>query len=296
MKDLPTEASWSTRLVRTRSLRKSPILPADISDGLCSALLEREHLLEDADYRKVAPNDFIVEISPVNYAQRYQAIQAQVIEQWRSRLLETLVTANSRLGRREYRFSGRVQVSLYTADDLTDEQARIRCRHLANAPLPHAPEGMSADRLLEEHGEIQSPSVPISEQSPATQLPTDPDVPIHAWLELIPGGQRWQLPLGKATIGRKTSSWLVLDAPDIQKLRLVSSIHAYIESRPGRCILYDGTPGGRPSVNGTFVNGERVPPEGRLLQHGDQIILAAIDPLNPRTDTPGVAVLRFLQE
>ena len=46
-------------------------------------------------------------------------------------------------------------------------------------------------------------------------------------------------------------------------------------------------------MNGTFVNERRIGPEGWRLRDGDVIILAALDPDRPRTDTPGVVTLIF---
>ncbi|MFL7810038.1 MAG: FHA domain-containing protein, partial [Anaerolineae bacterium] len=58
-------------------------------------------------------------------------------------------------------------------------------------------------------------------------------------------------------------------------------------------VLLDGEPGGKPSTNGTFVNGRRVGTEGKSLEDGDVILLASLDPERPRLDTPGVVALAF---
>ena len=82
----------------------------------------------------------------------------------------------------------------------------------------------------------------------------------------------------------------------MQEKRLVSSQHAYLQCQAGRYLLFDGAPNGKPSTNGTYVNGQRVPASGYLLQQGDLILLAAIKPAEPRPDTPGVVTLRFKME
>jgi pSer/pThr/pTyr-binding forkhead associated (FHA) protein len=74
---------------------------------------------------------------------------------------------------------------------------------------------------------------------------------------------------------------------------MVSGEHAHIRCQEGVCRLYDGSPGGKPSLNGTFVNGRPVPAEGQPLRDGDAIILAALDPARPKADTPGAAAFTF---
>jgi len=76
-------------------------------------------------------------------------------------------------------------------------------------------------------------------------------------------------------------------------LRLVSGQHAYVHCLPEAYRLFDGAPNGLPSVNGTFVNGRPVPAGGQLLHDGDILILAAVRPLSPSLDTPGVVGMRF---
>lgn len=117
-----------------------------------------------------------------------------------------------------------------------------------------------------------------------------------AYLELIPTGQRWSLYPGTNTIGRSESCQVFLDQPVVQEKRLVSGQHAYIIMDRGGCMLYDGSPDGRPSANGTYVNLRRIPPSGYRLQNGDAIVLAAADPLYPRSDTPGVVTFYFWTE
>ncbi|RPI23717.1 MAG: FHA domain-containing protein, partial [Chloroflexota bacterium] len=119
-------------------------------------------------------------------------------------------------------------------------------------------------------------------------------LPLHACIELNPG-KRVSLRRGITTIGRDDTNDIFLDQPEIQSQRLVSGQHAYIRGDDVEYRIFDGSPSGRSSVNGTFVNNRRVPPEGQPLQDGDTIILAALDPGNPRPDIPGVAVLRFLR-
>jgi pSer/pThr/pTyr-binding forkhead associated (FHA) protein len=114
-----------------------------------------------------------------------------------------------------------------------------------------------------------------------------------AFLELVPTGQRWALYEGTNTIGRSEACQVFLDIPLVQEKRLVSGQHAYIRIEGGVSVLYDGSPDGRPSSNGTYVNLRRVPPGGYRLQNGDAIVLAAIDPLYPRSDTPGVVTFYF---
>ncbi len=112
-------------------------------------------------------------------------------------------------------------------------------------------------------------------------------------LQRLPRGRSWPLQAALVTIGRSRQNDIFLDEPEIQEKRLVSSQHAYLRCRGDRCHLYDGSPGGKASLNGTYVNGERVGSEGRLLRDGDVVVLAASDPRHPRPDAPGVASFVF---
>ncbi len=252
-------ADWQVRLLKPRTgVLAAPLRPADIGLALCEVMLARENLLEDAEYHKIAPNQFVVEAAPDQYTRAYAPLAAALCQQWRERLLDHLTTANSRQGRREYRFAGPVAVDLVLASDLEPGQVRLRSRLQPDAPVePPAPR------------------------------------PLPACLELLPAGQVWRLRTGLVTLGRDPSCDIAVDQPRVQELRLVSSQHAYLHCEPGAYHLFDGTPQGQPSVNGTYVNGRPVPPAGHRLQDGDVIILAAVHRDRPLADTPGVVVLRF---
>lgn len=293
-----------------------PIRPADIGGELRGAMLTRENMLEDVNYQKVVPNRYVVEVSEENYARQFRPIEGQVLRQWRERLLEDLVTANSRQGRKEFRFSGRLRLEMRPAPDLKDNEARILSRiepdapkpgtPAPGAPVPGAAAGPRGGRIT---GVTPPPAArphvvpPIrpSQTQPPVNAPLSPSAgpppggppASAAYLELAPSGQRWSLYTGVNTIGRSESCQIYLNNPLIQEKRLVSGQHAYIVFEKGACTLFDGAPDGRPSSNGTYVNLRRVPQGGYRLQNGDAIVLAALDPLFPRSDTPGVATLYF---
>lgn len=249
---------WQVRLFKPLfGLRQQPQRPAEVSHLLCEVMLARENLLEDVDYQKIVPNHFVVELPPENYLRHYQPIAARICQQWNERLLSHLTTTNSRQGRREYHFAGQVSVEVRPAADLEMGQIRILSRLQPDLPTP---------------------------QQPHLTLP--------ACLTL-PTGQQWRLRAGLMTIGRDAACDIFLDLPLVQERRLVSSAHAYVQCAPGTYRVFDGTPQGHPSVNGTFVNHQRVPPNGQLLRDGDTLILAALQPQAPQLDTPGVAVLHF---
>ena len=236
--------------------RRKPIQPADVSRQLQKAMFADENLLEDVNYGLVVANDYLVELNGDHYNRHYRPIEQQVTDQWRDRLLDGLNTANSRHGTKKYHFGGRVRVQIRPATDLAANEVRIRCQ-------------------------------------------VDPDAAalrpaaLTACLEQLPDGRRWMLHEGMVTIGRDEACDVYLDLPLIQQRRRVSGRHATIRCENGRCTLYDGVPGGNPSVNGSFVNGRRVPPAGIELHDGDLIVLAALDPARPMPDTPGAAGLIF---
>ena len=95
-------------------------------------------------------------------------------------------------------------------------------------------------------------------------------------------------------IGRDKACDIYLDIPIVQKKPLISGQHASIINQGREFKIFDGLPARRPSSNGTFVNGRQINYQhGQTLQDGDTIILAALDPNNPRPDTPGVVELVF---
>jgi hypothetical protein len=260
------EAHWQINWLKPRlPWNKQAIRPAEIGDGLCKAMTARKNILEDANYNKVVPNHYVVELSPENYTHHYEPLGNSLIQQWRDRLVEHLMTANSRLGRKEYRFGGQLLIELRSVSGLKDSHARILCRV--------APDLESVD------GEI----------SPTTQ---DRGKEV-AFLELIDEDRSWPLYSGNNTIGRGEACDVYLDLPQIQEKRLISAQHATIRNEGEQCFLFDGALSGKPSANGTYVNSQRVTEYGVPLQDGDIIVLAAINPGDPRWDTPGVAAFRF---
>lgn len=253
--------NWQVRVLkRMWPFGSAAMRPADVSSGLTGIMLAQNSLLEDVNYAKIVPNRYIVEISQDNYAQNYQPLGGRIAQQWTERLLRRLMTANSRLGRKEYRFGGRVRIEIRPVTNLEPSQARVLYRVEPDEPGFTDPGARGAG---------------------------------PACLEIVPGGQRYSLNAAMITIGRDAACDIVLDMPMVQQARLVSGRHAYIRAENGRYLLFDGAPYGRASLNGTFVNRRPAPPSGTLLQNGDTIILAALDPNDPRPDTPGVVTLRF---
>ncbi len=260
MSDRVKENLWQIRIVKPFwPWSSSPMRPAEIARGLYQTTLARENLLEDANYQKIVPNRFIVEINEENYIHNFQPIEKRVIDQWREGLLEYLTTANGRMGRREYRFGGPVQIEIRPSQGLPPNRARV---------LSMIEPGVSKSPL------------------------SSPDLP--ACLVESPAGKRWVLRQGTMIIGRDPGTDIYLDALIVREKRLVSGKHANLRIENGQYRLYDGTPDGKRSLNGTYVNFMRVPPGGISLKNGDVIILASLNPEAPRSDTPGVVTLRFL--
>ncbi len=264
MKPTPSDEIWRIRLIWNRMpWMNKPVRPAEVGDELCSAMLAQENVLEDANYQKISPNRFVVEIGQVNYARNFQLLEDQIIHQWNDKLLAHLLTANSRQGRQEYRFAGPLKIEILPVADLGDNQARIRCR---------------------------------VEAGKESYVHTGNPMALSACLENISDGRRWALHPGFVTIGRDPSCDIYLDAPLVQQIKLVSSHHAYLVCQAEHYQLFDGVPNGKPSLNGTYINLRRLPPQGGELKNGDSILLASLDANHPNPDTPGVASLRFLQE
>lgn len=311
----PPEGNWRSKLLQPLlRWRGRNIRPAEISNGLVSVMLARENLLEDVNYTKIVPNRYLVEVSEENYARNFRPIESRIVEQWRQKMLEHLMTANSRQGRREYRFGGGVQIAIRSSPDLEPGQGRLYFRIEADggpsvppppvqASLPAAPSGMPSARPappLQAPGQASRPASPPPPQGQPVETRQPPEALEQtrasvgkACLELWPQGRRWQLHPGIVTIGRNVASDIHLNMPEVQEKRLVSGEHAYVLNDSGEYRIFDGTPGGRSSVNGTYVNSRRVPPEGVVLHHGDLVTLAALDPNHPRPEDLGVVSFRF---
>ncbi len=264
------QALWQTRLLRP-GWGKDSLRPADVAESLCAAMMTRKAMLEDAKYVKVVPNEFVVEVSEQSYQLHYQPIEQRVQQQWSEKLLERLTIVNSRLGRKEYAFGGRVRVAVRPAPDLTGAQGRI----LFRVTTPNAPDA----------------SLKVV-QPDAAQVDTRP-TNLVGFLDLVTDGRRYALHPGTTTLGRDPACDICVDMPDVQEMRLVSGRHAYIRLENGAYNLYDGDPAGKASLNGTFVNGRLVPAEGLRLQPGDQVQLAAHNAADPQPTAPGVAVFIF---
>lgn len=285
-----------------------PVRPAEMGNGLRDALLDRDNMLEDVNYQKVVPNHFIVEVSPDNYSRSFRPIESQILQQWRNRLLQEIITANSRQGRKEFRFGGRLVIEIRPAAELADHQGRILARveqvvdpppvvdtpaaARPHVPAPQAPGSPDRRPIRQGQGHVP-PAQQIPETLPGPGPQQEPLSAGAAYLEIAPSGQRWALYPGVNTIGRNETAQIHLDHPVVQEKRLVSGLHCYIVMEQDQCTLFDGAPDGRPSANGTYVNLRRVGPGGYRLQNGDAVVLAAIDPLYPRSDTPGVVTFYY---
>ena len=282
--DLPARIDQDLR-DRMRRLFFRPrgaVLPAEVRKELERVMLARENSFEEDPGVKIVPNDYVVELHPGIYQRHYQPVEKDLAEGWQRWLLELLDTTNNRYGDRRYRFWGPVQLQIQPAADLHVDQVRVQARINAGAgPYQPPPRGRApAPAAL---GEPAQPT-PVTALLPATAA---------GCLELLPAGRQWRLRLGTTVLGRSESADVYLDMPHVQDKRLISGRHATVHCTEGRCRLFDGAPDGHASVNGTYVNGRRVPPEGYDLRDGDVIVLAALDPTNPRPDLPGVAALIF---
>jgi hypothetical protein len=259
------ESAWKTNWIKPRlPFIKADIRPAEISAGLSNVIMSRKNMLEDANYNKVLPNHFVVELEPHVYQRHFEPMVGPLIKQWRERLIQRIKTTNNRLGHKEYRLLGQVQIDLRPVPGMKNSHARVLSRI--------SPDFDTMDR-------------------PVRPLPAEFEA--AASLEMLNSDRRWLLHPGDNTIGRSESCQIHLDLPLIQDKRLVSSQHATLRIENGQSYLYDGAPSRKPSANGTFVNSQRVTEYGVLLHDGDVIVLAALDPRHPHPDTPGAAAFRF---
>ncbi len=82
------------------------------------------------------------------------------------------------------------------------------------------------------------------------------------------GGPRVDLPVGEMTIGRLAPSNVILESP------VVSGLHARVQRTADQVVIQD-----LGSVNGTFVNGQRIA-GATLLKDGDVLSIASIRNFN----------------
>jgi hypothetical protein len=263
------------------AVRRAPIRPAEVSRKLERIMLARENMLEDVNYGLVVPNDFVVEVSAALYDQAYRPIEQHLSDQWQARLLDRLITANSRIGEKKYRFGGPVKVQIQPAADLVENRVRTRgCIKPASSAVGVSPGSPAAQSL-------EAGSAPAA-------MDAGPGSTVHlgacGYLALLPAGPRYPLRPGVVTIGRGPACDIHLGQREVQEQRLVSGLHAHVRCEGNTCRLYDGAPdGAHPSANGTYVNGSRLGAGGHILQDGDVIVLAATDPRRPRPDVAGTA-------
>jgi pSer/pThr/pTyr-binding forkhead associated (FHA) protein len=293
--DLPArlDQGMRDRMRRLFFRPRGAVLPAEVRKELERVMLARENTFEEDPGAKIVPNEYVVELHDGIYQRHYQPEEKEIVEGWQRWLVELLDTTNNRYGDRRYRFWGPVQVTLQAAGDLHPDQVRVQGRINAGTgpyvPPPRARAAAPAPRAP------QAQAAPDDQAPPAQTAAVTALLPASAagCLELLPAGPQWRLRRGTTVLGRSESADVYLDMPHVQEKRLISGHHATIRCSDGRCRLFDGSPGGQRSVNGTYVNGRRVPPEGHELLDGDVIVLAAVDPDNPRPDLPGVVGLIF---
>jgi hypothetical protein len=235
-----------------------PVRPPLVTEALKKAMLAPENILEDAMYAKIVPNDYLVELNDQIFERFFAPLERDLIEQWSQVLVTHLNDTAIRLQPQRYRAGGPVRIRLQPAPP--SELAEDRFRIHAWVRPDVAPAALATRR---------------------------------ARLELLGGTQQWPLRDGVTTIGRDPDCDVHLDLPIVHEKPLISGRQAHILGSEKGFTVLDGAPGGRASRNGTYVNGRRVRPGGVPLQDGDHIILAALDPNDPRPDTEGVVTLIF---
>jgi pSer/pThr/pTyr-binding forkhead associated (FHA) protein len=99
------------------------------------------------------------------------------------------------------------------------------------------------------------------------------DVPIRAFLKL-PGGYKINIEESPIVVGRKDLVKFV----DLEAARYISTNHFVVWCENNKIYIQDGHPlQGKPSTNGTFVNGEDIRGRGAIqLKNGDIIDVAGI--------------------
>ncbi|HST83879.1 MAG TPA: DUF3662 and FHA domain-containing protein [Kineosporiaceae bacterium] len=210
---------------------RSEVQPVEIASALKREVDDRATIV--ARGRTLVPNTFVVELGPADHGR---------LGEWEDALgdeLRDVVTEHA--GQQAYAFVGPITVTFEEAEDLDTGVFRVRSSttkgRVQVAPAPSQPAGQS-------YG-----------QAPAALAQSGA---LHVALDVE--GRSYQLSSSVTVIGRGAEADVVVDDAG------VSRRHAEVHTEGGRVRVID-----RNSTNGTFVDGERVGPQGAPLADGSRI-------------------------
>lgn len=249
---------------------RSEVQPVEIASALRRECDDRAAVM--GRNRTIAPNTFVVELSPAD---------SDRLADWKEALSNELRGAlHEHAVQQRYAFVGPVTVAFELADDLDTGVFRIRSSttNASSAPAGAAPQPFAGEDPLPPSGPSPGgypppseppvsgypppgggPGLPPPPQAPYPPPPSAPEAqrtgaappewnaPQALTATLDVDGQLYRMQDQVTVIGRATDANIVLDDPG------VSRRHAEIHLLDGRARVID-----LGSTNGTFVDGERV--------------------------------------
>jgi serine/threonine protein kinase len=143
--------------------------------------------------------------------------------------------------------------------DVPEEVTAVLQRGLAKDPAERIG---SAGELISALETLSPSPLPVAEEDEAPTVPP-PFATRAAALWLVDStGQSYEVKRGGLTLGRSAKCDIRIDDPQ------ASREHAKLEFDGQHCMVYD-----QGSANGTFVNRQRVGPEGQSLKPGDHLTI-----------------------
>lgn len=233
---------------------RSEVQPVEIASALKREVDDRATIV--ARGRTLVPNTFVVELGAADHGR---------LGEWEDALgdeLRDVVTEHA--GQQQYAFVGPITVSFEEADDLdtglfrvrsTTTKARTR-REARQAPVLPGPvqEPPPAAQYAEAAHYPPAAQYPEASQHPPASQPG----PLHLSLDVE--GRSHQVDSPVTVIGRGSEADVIVDDAG------VSRRHAEVHLEGSHARVLD-----LGSTNGTFVDGERVGPQGSLLADGSRI-------------------------
>ena len=199
----------------------------------------------DAQGRRVVPNSYLVQLSPVD-REGFADLEPALVQELTAALREYIAQEG-------YHVDGKARVALRTNPDLRKGKFEIAARNIAQDGAGSAPINSGEVPVVEEAAPLVSP--PVLGLVPGVGVEAPPAV------LTLPNGQRIELHEGHYVLGRHLDNDIVMNDTN------VSRKHAEFVCAAGEVVVRD-----LGSTNGTKVNGVLVHGE-QLLQHGDVISL-----------------------
>jgi hypothetical protein len=213
---------------------RSEVQPVEIASALKREVDDRATIV--ARGRTLVPNTFIVELGPADHGR---------LGEWEDALGDELRdVVSEHAGQQQYAFVGPITVVFEEAEDLDTGLFRVRSSTTKGRVAPSVPPGAG-------QGQVYAQAPPASAARAGV---------LHVSLDIE--GRSHQVSSPVTVLGRGAEADVVVDDAG------VSRRHAEVHTDGDRVRVVD-----LGSTNGTFVDGERVGPQGAPLADGSRITM-----------------------